>query len=128
MQSVKSYDQEILRVKGELDKWKERRAYSREPIPDYLWDQILPLAKTHRIHEISKGCGVSFDTIKSHLPQNKKAKTKKIKFLALNKLSPVSLEQGIRVSVSNDKIPGLRMDLSSASVESIAQVLKKVLC
>ena len=55
------------RVRRRLDRWRQRRAHARSPIPAPIWTAAVGLVPRHGVYQTARALRLDYGTLKRHV-------------------------------------------------------------
>jgi hypothetical protein len=112
-------------AKKAIADWRATRI-KRRPIPDRVWDVVLPLVNQHPYSTISRELGLSYQQIKNKLAtRNEDSLVKKNSFVSVNLASALfnDEQQNHAYKIALTKPNGVSLVIDGASQQLITDIV-----
>jgi transposase len=73
MKTNETFLAELAAVRSALETWRRTRTH-RRPIPPEIWEQVVPLARTHGVSRVSEALRLNYYALKRRLGAPKRAR------------------------------------------------------
>jgi hypothetical protein len=114
---------ELDEAKKHITHWRQTRTKLR-PIPELVWDAVLPLVDKYSHATISKELGLSYEQLRSKLAERKKqSQTARNSFVAIDLPQVLSNEKTGSYKIHLSKPDGMTLIIDGANQQLIHEMV-----